>query len=136
MAGILPDSALQAGLVWALWKVLDYLSARFLPGSLLDRPQAAPEQPVPVGATTEPMPGLEQALAAMRDINPAELQDALASLGNDHSPLVQCLAWALGSEGLESTERQRRLEASLSVLSKAESFALLAVLLHQSQQQA
>jgi hypothetical protein len=108
--------------------VLDYLSARYLPGSLLDSPQ-----PAAAGQPAGPQM-LSAGLAALATVEPAELQAALASLHDDSSPLVQALAWALGAPGLDPAERQQRLEASLAILSRAEAFALLAVLLYQSQQ--
>lgn len=126
MAGITLDDTLNSGFGWALWKVLDYLSARFMPGSLLDSPQRAAS----TAAASDP---ISTALAALQDIDPTELQAALASLGDDESPLVQCLAWALGTKGIPQAERQQRLEASMTVLSRAECFALLAVLLYQTQ---
>jgi hypothetical protein len=76
---------------------------------------------------------LDAALAALREVDPLELQAALASLKDDNSPLVQSLAWALGAQGLSPAERQLRLEQALARLSKAEAFALLALLLWQAQ---
>ena len=147
MAAVSVDATLEGAFAWALWKVLDYLSTKFLPGSLLDSPQQAAAGgaggPVreqyagghggpPHPSVRAPLP-IDAALAALREIDPLELQAALASLGDDHSPLVQCLAWALGAPDLSPAERQRRLDAALSALTKAEAFALLAVLLYQAQ---
>jgi hypothetical protein len=146
------EATLENAFAWAVWKVLDYLSTKYLPGSLLDDPQRAgsaafqaagslkdggadgPVRRSPGaqdGSSAQPALPLDAALAALHQVDPQELQTALASLRNDNSPLVQCLAWSLGAPGLNTTERQRRLDVSLGHLSKAEAFALLAVLLWQ-----
>jgi hypothetical protein len=145
VAQITADDALNGTFQWALWKVLDFLSTRYLPGSLLDNPQRAGGggEGSGTGALTSgiardtgvaPVP-LEAALAAMSAIDPGELQTALATLGDDDSPLVRSLAWALGAPGLDAETRQYRLEASLMTLSRAEAFALLALVLYAAQQQ-
>jgi hypothetical protein len=143
MAAVSVDAALEGAFAWALWKVLDYLSAKYLPGSLLDSPQragsaafqAAADEGGPSAAprSGNPALSLDAALAALKDIDPGELQAALASLKDDGSPLVQSLAWALGAADLSPAERQQRLDTALARLNKAEAFALLAVLLWQAQ---
>jgi hypothetical protein len=124
---ITPDDVVNQSFGWALWKVLDYLGARFLPGSLLDSPQRA-------AAASGHGAALPSGVAALGSVDSAEVETALASLNDDSSPLVQTLAWALGAQGIDARERQRRLEASLAVLTRGEAFALLAVLLYQIQQ--
>lgn len=133
MSAVTSETTLRASFNWALWRVLDHLAARFMPGSLLDR-TARGQAAAPGSANAPDLPGVfDSALAALRGVDPAELEAALASLSDDNSPLVQSLAWALGTPQLDAVERQRRLEASLAVLSRAEAFALLAVLLMQAQ---
>jgi hypothetical protein len=143
VAGITVEDALNRSFTWALWKVLDFLSARYLPGSVLDNPQQSARgaehqlgsHATGSAASAIDPDAMQRAMAAMAAVDPAELQAALATLGDDESPLVRSLAWAIGAPGLDAAARQYRLEASLLTLTRAEAFALLALVLYAAQQQ-
>lgn len=102
-----PEEVGRSAFSWALWQLLDRLTARVL---------------VPGGAGG--------ALAPASEIDPAALNAAVQALADTQSPVVQALARLLGRQYESEQERSLALDAALAGLSREEGLVVAAVVLY------
>lgn len=106
-----PDEAGRSVFSWALWKVLDRLTARVLkPGE-------------PGGNGLAPAQGIDQ----------AALLAAVGELSDPDSPVVQALARILGREYPSEQERSLALDGAMAGLSREQGLVVAAVMLYATQ---